>query len=214
MPNFQLTSNQPNTSSVENSTSNQGIHTFSSQNKRKRPSGLRRGKWTAEESAYASRLVEEFKAGVLPLTDGTTLRAFLAKLLNCDPMRYTTTRNSCTLSCVLFGRISKKFVGPSCIGKVTWITALVVHIEIIWTFFQQAFRRSQAAIDALVSQKLPIVEVYDVWYADVWRTWTKTNRNFGPGKKVIWGVPYCRSNDFSRHRYLARIGRAGNCLWF
>jgi hypothetical protein len=61
---------------------------------------LRRGKWTPEEEAYASRLIVEFKAGLLPLTDGTTLRTFLSKLLNCDPMR-----------------ISKKFVGSNCIGK-------------------------------------------------------------------------------------------------
>lgn len=61
---------------------------------------LRRGKWTPEEEAYASRLIQEFKAGLLPLTDGTTLRTFLSKLLNCDPMR-----------------ISKKFVGANCIGK-------------------------------------------------------------------------------------------------
>jgi hypothetical protein len=61
---------------------------------------LRRGKWTPEEEAYANRLILEFKAGLLPLTDGTTLRTFLSKLLNCDPMR-----------------ISKKFVGSNCIGK-------------------------------------------------------------------------------------------------
>lgn len=61
---------------------------------------LRRGKWSAEEEAYANRLIMEFKAGLLPLTDGTTLRTFLSKLLNCDPMR-----------------ISKKFVGNNCIGK-------------------------------------------------------------------------------------------------
>jgi hypothetical protein len=63
--------------------------------------GLRRGKWTTEEEAYANRLIYEFKLGLLPLTDGTTLRTFLSKLLNCDPMR-----------------ISKKFVGQNCIGKV------------------------------------------------------------------------------------------------
>lgn len=62
--------------------------------------GLRRGKWTSEEEGYANRLILEFKAGCLPLTDGTTLRTFLSKLLNCDPMR-----------------ISKKFVGGNCIGK-------------------------------------------------------------------------------------------------
>ena len=62
--------------------------------------GLRRGKWTTEEEVYANRLIQEFKSGLLPLTDGTTLRTFLSKLLNCDPMR-----------------ISKKFVGQNCIGK-------------------------------------------------------------------------------------------------
>lgn len=66
----------------------------------KKPS-LRRGKWTSEEESYANRLIYEFKLGLLPLTDGTTLRTFLSKLLNCDPMR-----------------ISKKFVGQNCIGKV------------------------------------------------------------------------------------------------
>ena len=61
---------------------------------------LRRGKWTSEEEAYANRLIDEFKVGLLPLTDGTTLRTFLSKLLHCDPMR-----------------ISKKYVGHNCIGK-------------------------------------------------------------------------------------------------
>lgn len=71
----------------------------SSSSKKKGPP-LRRGKWTPEEEAYANRLIMEFKSGLLPLTDGTTLRTFLSKLLNCDPMR-----------------ISKKFVGNNCIGK-------------------------------------------------------------------------------------------------
>eukprot|EP00953_Heterococcus_sp_UTEX-ZZ885_P010482 6121-Heterococcus_DN1.PRE.2 len=68
--------------------------------KTKKLSALRRGKWTQEEESYANRLIQEFKNGLLPLTDGTTLRTFLSKLLNCDPMR-----------------ISKKFVGSNCIGK-------------------------------------------------------------------------------------------------
>ena len=69
---------------------------------RAKKAGLRRGKWTTEEEYYANRLIYEFKLGLLPLTDGTTLRTFLSKLLNCDPMR-----------------ISKKFVGQNCIGKVS-----------------------------------------------------------------------------------------------
>lgn len=68
--------------------------------KARKSSALRRGKWTGEEEAYANRLIHEFKSGLLPLTDGTTLRTFLSIMLNCDPMR-----------------ISKKFVGSNCIGK-------------------------------------------------------------------------------------------------
>ena len=60
----------------------------------------RRGKWTVEEEDYANGLIHEFKEGRLPLSEGTTLRTFLSKVLNCDPMR-----------------ISKKFVGANSIGK-------------------------------------------------------------------------------------------------
>ncbi|RHY29679.1 hypothetical protein DYB32_004957 [Aphanomyces invadans] len=62
---------------------------------------MRKGKWTSEEAAYCDRLIEEFKHGNLPLAEGTTLRTFLSKLLNCDPMR-----------------ISKKYTGNQCIGKI------------------------------------------------------------------------------------------------
>uniref|UniRef100_K3WVZ9 RING-type domain-containing protein n=1 Tax=Globisporangium ultimum (strain ATCC 200006 / CBS 805.95 / DAOM BR144) TaxID=431595 RepID=K3WVZ9_GLOUD len=65
------------------------------------PATMRKGKWTAEESSYCDRLIEEFKKGNLPLAEGTTLRTFLSKLLNCDPMR-----------------ISKKYTGDQCIGKI------------------------------------------------------------------------------------------------
>ena len=78
----------------------QVVPTASTGGGKKKGPPLRRGKWTAEEEAYANRLIQEFKSGLLPLTDGTTLRTFLSKLLNCDPMR-----------------ISKKFVGSNCIGK-------------------------------------------------------------------------------------------------
>jgi hypothetical protein len=43
--------------------------------------GLRRGKWTPEEEAYANRLIQEFKSGLLPLTDGAC--AGLSQELHC-----------------------------------------------------------------------------------------------------------------------------------
>jgi len=90
-----VSSHMPTTTQSTSRSSSSG----SSGGKKKGPP-LRRGKWTPEEEAYANRLIMEFKSGLLPLTDGTTLRTFLSKLLNCDPMR-----------------ISKKFVGNNCIGK-------------------------------------------------------------------------------------------------
>jgi len=60
----------------------------------------REGKWTTEEETYANRLIDDFKDGVLDLTDGTSLRTYLAKMLNCSTMR-----------------VSKKFVGTASVGK-------------------------------------------------------------------------------------------------
>ena len=69
--------------------------------KSSRDAGVRRGKWTPEEEAYATRLIDDFEAGLLPLENGATLRVYLSEKLNCDPMR-----------------ISKKFTGNKCVGKV------------------------------------------------------------------------------------------------
>ncbi|CAB9514594.1 RING [Seminavis robusta] len=61
---------------------------------------LRQGKWTREEEEYVACLIDEFKTGMMPLAEGTSLRTFLSKMLNCHPMR-----------------ISKKFVGSNYNGK-------------------------------------------------------------------------------------------------
>jgi hypothetical protein len=55
-----------------------------------------RGKWTNEECEYMLGLMEAFKAGHLPLREGTTLRSFLSSMMKCKPKR-----------------ISKKFEGIS-----------------------------------------------------------------------------------------------------
>jgi len=39
---------------------------------------LRRGKWVAEEEVFTSAIVDSFRAGLLPLEEGTTLRTFLS----------------------------------------------------------------------------------------------------------------------------------------
>jgi len=46
------------------------------------------GRWTPEEEAYAKALMKEFRDGTLPIAEGTSLRAYLAKELQCGPKRY------------------------------------------------------------------------------------------------------------------------------
>lgn len=68
------------------------------------PDIVRSGKWTPEEEVLANRLVLEFAKGTLPdCENGCTLRSYLARKLNCAPMR-----------------ISKKFAGR-CIGKTAYV---------------------------------------------------------------------------------------------
>jgi hypothetical protein len=53
-----------------------------------------------EEEEYTSRIIHYFSIGLLALPEGSTLRAYLADKLNCDPMR-----------------ITKKYAGASCLGR-------------------------------------------------------------------------------------------------
>lgn len=62
--------------------------------------GLRSGKWTVEEEAFTNLIIHYFKRGLLDVEDGTSLRWYLAKRLNCEAMRVT-----------------KKLKGNSSIGK-------------------------------------------------------------------------------------------------
>jgi hypothetical protein len=61
---------------------------------------VRKGKWTAGEEEYANKIIECFNLGILSTKPGVTLRNYLSARLQCDPMR-----------------ITKKYTGPSCIGK-------------------------------------------------------------------------------------------------
>lgn len=71
----------------------------------------RSGKWSVEEETFANRLIVDFEFGLLTdCDDGCTLRSYLARKLNCAPMR-----------------ISKKFA-KLCIGKVSHSKQLVVYV--------------------------------------------------------------------------------------
>jgi len=50
---------------------------------------LRQGKWTPAEEEYATRLIQEFQAGILPLIEGTSIHTFLSEFLYCAPTRIT-----------------------------------------------------------------------------------------------------------------------------
>ena len=65
---------------------------------------LRTGQWTQAEIAFANQVIQYFHKGNLPgCESGSTLRALLAELLHCSPMR-----------------ISKKYAGDGAIGKRTF----------------------------------------------------------------------------------------------
>eukprot|EP01031_Cornospumella_fuschlensis_P024260 gene24260-29333_t len=63
----------------------------------------RRGKWTVEEERYTEKVIMDFDNGTLNVAEGVTLRSYLSRVLNCDPMR-----------------ITKKYTGSSSIGKRTF----------------------------------------------------------------------------------------------
>jgi hypothetical protein len=70
-------------------------------NNRREREETRAGKWSAAEEHLAYQLISDFENGSLvDCEEGNTLRSYLARRLNCAPMR-----------------ISKKFAGR-CIGKV------------------------------------------------------------------------------------------------
>ena len=45
------------------------------------------GRWNHHEEHYAELLIQEFRAGNLDITEGITLRGFLANMLHCAPKR-------------------------------------------------------------------------------------------------------------------------------
>ncbi|CAK4096169.1 unnamed protein product [Aphanomyces euteiches] len=74
--------------SSEGSTSPRHHHTKRS-TKSKCPPGLRSGKWTVEEEVFTNKMIHFFRLGLLDIEDGTSLRWYLAKKLNCEAMRVT-----------------------------------------------------------------------------------------------------------------------------
>ena len=65
---------------------------------------MHQGKWTEAEEKYVEALIEAFKAGVVPIPEGTTLRVFLCSMLNCPAKR-----------------ISKKMVGTKYNGRQLYV---------------------------------------------------------------------------------------------
>ena len=45
----------------------------------------RTGRWHSYETMYAQRIVADFDAGTMPLSEGTKLGNFLCNILNCSP---------------------------------------------------------------------------------------------------------------------------------
>ncbi|RLN89184.1 hypothetical protein BBJ28_00012678 [Nothophytophthora sp. Chile5] len=93
--------------------------------------GLRSGKWTAEEEAFTNMIIHFFKRGLLDVEDGTSLRWYLAKRLNCEAMRVT-----------------KKLKGNSSIGKQIFRAMENTHLN------RQAIRRARDELSVLETRFL------------------------------------------------------------
>jgi hypothetical protein len=74
----------------------------------------RSGPWTHEEECYAAGLIEYFYKGVLDIPEGTTLRAFLATKLLCNPMRVSKKLATETIAQV---KIPKKLGSSTFVSK-------------------------------------------------------------------------------------------------
>ena len=84
--------------------------------KRKEPGGgyddggdndCRTGRWTPEEMAFCDKLIETFKSGELPVTNGVKLNDFLATMLKSKQSRLTKKMKNANLS----GKIFKMSTG-------------------------------------------------------------------------------------------------------
>ncbi|KAG7394965.1 hypothetical protein PHYBOEH_004406 [Phytophthora boehmeriae] len=80
----------------------------------------RSGPWSRDEEIYAAALIDCFFKGVLDIAEGTTLRAFLASRLCCNPMRISKKLAS---ECIADIRIPKK------LGSSTYVLRSEVTAE-------------------------------------------------------------------------------------
>jgi len=62
----------------------------------------RTGRWTCEETKFCDKLIEKFKVGNLPLTDGFKLNDFLATMLKSKQSRLTKKMKNASLSSKTF----------------------------------------------------------------------------------------------------------------
>ncbi|EEY63743.1 cleavage induced hypothetical protein [Phytophthora infestans T30-4] len=93
--------------------------------------GLRSGKWTPEEEAFTNTIIHYFKRGLLDVEDGTSLRWYLAKRLNCEAMRVT-----------------KKLKGDSSIGKQIFRSVENTPVS------RQAIRHAREEVSAMETRFL------------------------------------------------------------
>ena len=82
---FSLFERKLHTTMASKESTNRGIKSLGNEKKQvKVDPRWRNGKWTVEETDYIELLMEEFRFGTLPLAEGTSLRYFLSKMLNCE----------------------------------------------------------------------------------------------------------------------------------
>ncbi|KAF4319188.1 hypothetical protein BBO99_00006622 [Phytophthora kernoviae] len=112
----------------------------------------RSGPWSRDEEIYAASLIDCFFKGVLDIAEGTTLRAFLASRLCCNPMRISKKLAS---ECIADIRIPKKLGSSTYVLRSEVTAEEQAETEDALRNLQQAYLHSGTIKDdgALVSKR-------------------------------------------------------------
>lgn len=104
----------------------------------------RSGPWSREEEVYAAGLIDCFFKGVLEITEGTTLRAFLSTRLRCNPMRVSKKLASEWIADI---KIPKKLGSSTFVRRASASAQEHAEADDVLSQLQQAFQHAESIKD-------------------------------------------------------------------
>lgn len=99
---------------------------------------MRRGQWTTQEIAYATRLIDEFRNGSLQIPGGTSMRGFLAEKLGCAPKRVSKKYENTNYNGRLLYAPNKSLSAEVCVRTR-------LELETLERAFRESVQKSKSA---------------------------------------------------------------------